>query len=63
MNSQPHFILVVDDDPTAPPVWSIDERTREIGRRRVAEARELLRRRHAEANPVEGEDHPAPHAA
>jgi hypothetical protein len=43
METQHQLILIEDDDRTEP-VWSIDERTREIGRRRVAEARDVLRR-------------------
>jgi len=60
MNPQHQLILLVDEDPAAPPVWSIDERTREIGRRRVAEARALLRRRHEDH---EDDTHSTSHAA
>jgi hypothetical protein len=60
MQPKLQLTLLVEDDPSAPPVWSIDDHTREIGRRRVAEAREALRRHRP---PVPADEVGAPHAA
>ena len=54
--SHPPFIVVDMEtqlpliDPT-PAAWSLDQRTREIGRRGVAQAREALRRAVPPASP------------
>jgi hypothetical protein len=56
METQHQLILLAEDDRTAP-VWSIDERTREIGRRRVAEAREVLRRHRPDGDDAADANH------
>ncbi len=63
MDSTQLTLTLIEDPDAAAPVWSLDEQTREIGRRRVAQARELLRRH----EPIEGaggdHHHSHPHAA
>ena len=47
----------------APPDWRIDERTKEIGRRGLAQARAALQGRYPEARPVPTPSDDIPRAA
>jgi hypothetical protein len=41
---EPTQLRLIDGGRTTPRAWQLDARTRRIGRQRVAEAREILRR-------------------
>ena len=42
--AEPTQLRLIDGGRTTPRAWQLDARTRRIGRQRVAEAREILRR-------------------
>ena len=42
--AEPTQLRLIDGGRTTPRAWQLDARTRRIGRERVAEAREILRR-------------------
>jgi hypothetical protein len=44
--AEPTQLRLLDGGRSAPRAWQLDARTRRIGRERVAEAREILRRAH-----------------
>jgi hypothetical protein len=44
--TEPTQLRLLDGGRSAPRAWQLDARTRRIGRERVAEAREILRRAH-----------------
>ena len=63
MDSTQLTLTLIEDTDAAAPVWSLDEQTREIGRRRVAQARALLRSHEPTDGDAGGDHHSHPHAA